>query len=52
MVTDHLLNPESLQYDWTILSNATNNFSEDNKLGEGGFGIVFKVGTCVNATEF
>ena len=30
-------------FDLDILLNATNNFSRDNKLGEGGFGPVYKV---------
>jgi len=30
-------------FDLTTLVNATGNFSEDNKLGEGGFGAVYKV---------
>ncbi|GAA0179990.1 transmembrane signal receptor [Lithospermum erythrorhizon] len=33
---------ESLQYDLTNIKTATNNFSPDNKIGEGGFGEVFK----------
>ncbi|KMT04006.1 hypothetical protein BVRB_8g187110 [Beta vulgaris subsp. vulgaris] len=33
---------ESLQYDLLTLQTATNNFSDENKLGEGGFGGVFK----------
>ncbi|XP_074267400.1 cysteine-rich receptor-like protein kinase 6 [Silene latifolia] len=38
---------ESLQYDLATLLNATNNFSDENKLGEGGFGGVYK-GTLSN----
>ncbi|XP_050147752.1 cysteine-rich receptor-like protein kinase 25 isoform X26 [Malus sylvestris] len=33
---------ESLQFPLGTLETATNKFSEDNKLGEGGFGAVFK----------
>ncbi|XP_050147762.1 cysteine-rich receptor-like protein kinase 10 isoform X35 [Malus sylvestris] len=33
---------ESLQFDLGTLETATNKFSEDNKLGKGGFGAVFK----------
>ena len=35
---------ESLQYDFSTIKAATNNFSDANKLGKGGFGIVYKVG--------
>lgn len=31
------------QFDYSHLKEATNNFSVDNKLGEGGFGPVYKV---------
>jgi len=31
------------QYDYTHIKEATNNFSVDNKLGQGGFGPVYKV---------
>lgn len=34
---------ESLQYDLGTIQAATNNFSDNNKLGEGGFGAVYKV---------
>lgn len=30
-------------YDLSIIGHATNNFSSSNKLGEGGFGPVYKV---------
>jgi len=30
-------------FDFLSISNATNNFSESNKLGQGGFGPVYKV---------
>ncbi|XP_074307559.1 cysteine-rich receptor-like protein kinase 10 isoform X3 [Silene latifolia] len=33
---------DSLQYDLTTLKSATNNFGDENKLGEGGFGSVYK----------
>ncbi|XP_058092162.1 cysteine-rich receptor-like protein kinase 44 isoform X2 [Magnolia sinica] len=35
-------NEESLQFDLVAIRTATDNFSEDNKLGEGGFGAVYK----------
>jgi hypothetical protein len=34
---------ESLQFDFDIIKVATNNFSEANKLGQGGFGPVYQV---------
>ncbi|GAA0180855.1 transmembrane signal receptor [Lithospermum erythrorhizon] len=41
---------ESLQYDLSIIKAATNNFSPENKIGEGGFGEVFK-GTLSNGQQ-
>ncbi|XVF87658.1 hypothetical protein PTKIN_Ptkin18bG0138000 [Pterospermum kingtungense] len=41
---------ESLQYDFSTIEVATNNFSDSNKLGEGGFGEVYK-GTLPNGQE-
>ncbi|CAH8304493.1 unnamed protein product [Eruca vesicaria subsp. sativa] len=40
----------SSQYDFKTIESATNNFSRSNKLGEGGFGEVYK-GTLSNGTE-
>ncbi|XP_027060763.1 cysteine-rich receptor-like protein kinase 10 [Coffea arabica] len=37
-----ILTAESLQYSLTEIQIATNNFSVDNKIGEGGFGRVYK----------
>ena len=34
---------ESLQYDLVTIETATNKFSDDNKIGKGGFGTVYKV---------
>lgn len=34
---------ESLQYDFGTIRVATDNFSEANKLGQGGFGTVYRV---------
>ena len=36
-------NVESLQYHFSTIRAATNNFSDKNILRKGGFGIVFKV---------
>ncbi|XP_022845861.1 cysteine-rich receptor-like protein kinase 25 isoform X5 [Olea europaea var. sylvestris] len=41
---------ESLQFDLNTIALATNNFSADNKIGEGGFGSVYK-GTFINGKE-
>lgn len=36
-------------FDSTTIAMATNNFSDENKLGQGGFGIVYKVNhVCYN----
>lgn len=44
---DDIGSAESLQYDFNTIRTATNNFSDENKLGQGGFGAVYK-GTLVN----
>ncbi|KAK9681726.1 hypothetical protein RND81_10G023400 [Saponaria officinalis] len=41
-VSEDLISADSLNYDLATLQSATNNFSDDNKVGEGGFGIVYK----------
>ena len=41
---------ESLQFDFSSIVAATNNFSDDNKLGEGGFGQVYKVCMYINVS--
>ncbi|KAK4562662.1 hypothetical protein RGQ29_005240 [Quercus rubra] len=41
---------ESLQFDFATIEAATNKFSNDNKLGEGGFGQVYK-GILPNGQE-
>ena len=42
-VIDEMSTAESLQFDFKTINDATNNFSEENRLGEGGFGAVYKV---------
>ncbi|XP_070682381.1 cysteine-rich receptor-like protein kinase 29 [Malus domestica] len=39
---DEILNTEALQFDFGSIRTATNNFSEENKLGRGGFGAVYR----------
>lgn len=45
--TDGILGATELQgpvnYNYKVLKSATKNFTEENKLGEGGFGDVYKV---------
>ncbi|KVI01045.1 putative receptor-like protein kinase At4g00960 [Cynara cardunculus var. scolymus] len=48
--TVDISNVESLQYDFGLVKEATNEFSEDNKLGAGGFGSVYK-GKLQNGEE-
>ncbi|GMH05353.1 hypothetical protein Nepgr_007193 [Nepenthes gracilis] len=48
--SEDFISVESLQYDLSILQVATNNFSDDNKIGEGGFGAVYK-GMLSNGQE-
>jgi hypothetical protein len=40
---DKIITAESLQFDFGTIRAATDNFSEENKLGQGGFGSVYKV---------
>ncbi|XVF87654.1 hypothetical protein PTKIN_Ptkin18bG0137600 [Pterospermum kingtungense] len=44
---DEIGSAEFLQFDFNTIRAATNNFSDENKLGQGGFGAVYK-GTLVN----
>ncbi|KAL2483993.1 Cysteine-rich receptor-like protein kinase 29 [Forsythia ovata] len=39
---DQISTVESLQYEFGTIRDATNNFSDANKLGQGGFGVVYK----------
>jgi len=43
VVVDDLTDVESLQFDMATVEAATNRFSDENKIGRGGFGVVYKV---------
>ncbi|XP_034698887.1 putative receptor-like protein kinase At4g00960 [Vitis riparia] len=47
---DEILEVESLQFNLGSIRNATGNFSDSNKLGQGGFGAVYK-GTLSNGQD-
>ncbi|KAK6932377.1 Protein kinase domain [Dillenia turbinata] len=47
---DEIINVQSLQYDLRTIETVTNNFSIENKIGEGGFGDVYK-GTLSSGQE-
>ncbi|XVF27792.1 hypothetical protein REPUB_Repub14bG0139500 [Reevesia pubescens] len=47
---DEITGAESLQFDFDSILDATNNFSDENKLGQGGFGAVYK-GQLPNGQE-
>ncbi|XP_011076612.1 putative receptor-like protein kinase At4g00960 [Sesamum indicum] len=49
-VVDDISTPESLQFAFSTIRDATNNFSDNNKLGQGGFGTVYK-GKFLNGQE-
>lgn len=40
---DELMSVESLEFDLNSIRVVTDNFSDANKLGQGGFGAVYKV---------
>lgn len=40
---DEIESAESLQFAFSTIQDATEDFSEKNKLGQGGFGAVYKV---------
>ncbi|CAN8246210.1 unnamed protein product [Cochlearia groenlandica] len=39
---DEITITKTMQFDFSAMEESTNNFSESNKLGEGGFGVVYK----------
>uniref|UniRef100_A0A1J3G4N3 Cysteine-rich receptor-like protein kinase 11 n=2 Tax=Noccaea caerulescens TaxID=107243 RepID=A0A1J3G4N3_NOCCA len=47
---DDITNTQPRQFDFKTLNAATDNFSPKNKIGRGGFGVVYK-GTFPNGTE-
>ncbi|CAA7017729.1 unnamed protein product [Microthlaspi erraticum] len=47
---DDMTSPQSLQFDFATIEVATDKFSRTNKLGQGGFGEVYK-GMLPNGTE-
>ncbi|GJU65344.1 cysteine-rich receptor-like protein kinase 10 [Tanacetum coccineum] len=47
---DEISTADSLQYSYGIIKQATDDFSENNKLGQGGFGLVYK-GKLQNGQE-
>ncbi|KAL0305888.1 UNVERIFIED_CONTAM: Cysteine-rich receptor-like protein kinase [Sesamum radiatum] len=49
-VVNDISTPESLQFAFGTIRDATNDFSDNNKLGQGGFGTVYK-GQLPNAQE-
>ncbi|MCD7451028.1 hypothetical protein HAX54_009392 [Datura stramonium] len=49
-MTGEISTAESLQYDLNTIRAATTNFSTDNRIGEGGFGVVYK-GKLPNGQE-
>ncbi|KAK8972400.1 hypothetical protein V6N11_034291 [Hibiscus sabdariffa] len=48
---DEVIRNDSLQFDFATVGAATNNFSDANKLGQGGFGAVYK-GVLPNGQEW
>ncbi|KAI7747950.1 hypothetical protein M8C21_028495, partial [Ambrosia artemisiifolia] len=47
---NEIITDESLQFELSTIEEATNNFSIENKVGEGGFGVVYK-GILPNGLE-
>lgn len=49
-IADDLTDVESLQFDLATVEAATDGFSDENKIGQGGFGVVYK-GVLPNGQE-
>lgn len=49
---NQLSGPEFPVFNFSCISIATNNFSEENKLGQGGFGPVYKVKMLLLSPSF
>ncbi|KAG4394976.1 hypothetical protein AAZX31_20G127500 [Glycine max] len=49
-IVDDLIDVESLQFDLAMVEAATEGFSDENKIGQGGFGVVYK-GVFPNGQE-
>ncbi|KAJ1376488.1 Serine-threonine/tyrosine-protein kinase, catalytic domain [Sesbania bispinosa] len=49
-IREDLTDVESLQFDLATVQAATNSFSDENKIGQGGFGVVYK-GILPNGQE-
>lgn len=47
VVTEQVNGPELALFSFNFVANSTDNFSEENKLGQGGFGPVYKVFLCL-----
>lgn len=45
-------NAESFQFEFETIRAATNNFADANKLGQGGFGAVYRVSKKFNINYF
>ncbi|XP_049931725.1 G-type lectin S-receptor-like serine/threonine-protein kinase RKS1 [Nymphaea colorata] len=50
-LTEDERNHELPQYSLRTMQAATNNFSNENKLGRGGFGVVYKMNTMVGLSQ-
>ncbi|KAK4588131.1 hypothetical protein RGQ29_019221, partial [Quercus rubra] len=49
---DEISKTGSLQFNFLTIRIATDNFSDANKLGKGGFGFVYKVINIINKSNF